>query len=99
MEQLAWLNELYTELLRPFANCFQPVMKLIRREAAGQRTRKIYDRPATPLQRVLASGAGDDQKLQQLLDYQLATSPLTLKRQLDRRLAAMPVALKVRASA
>lgn len=30
-EQLAWLNELYTEFLRPYANCFQPVMKLIRR--------------------------------------------------------------------
>lgn len=98
-EQLAWLNELYTEFLRPYANCFQPVMKLVRREVVGQRTRKVYDRPTTPLQRVLASAAGQEQKVQQLLDYRLATSPLTLKRQLDRRLAAMPAALKVRASA
>ena len=34
-----------------------------------------------------------------ILDYRLASSPLTLRRQLDRRLAAMTVALKVQARA
>jgi hypothetical protein len=36
--QLAWLDSLYTELLRPFNNCFQPVMKLVGKEQVGQRT-------------------------------------------------------------
>ncbi|MGH7723353.1 MAG: hypothetical protein ACRENL_11090 [Candidatus Dormibacteria bacterium] len=36
--QQAWLDAFYTDLLRPFANCFQPVMKLIGKEAADQRT-------------------------------------------------------------
>jgi len=50
--QLAWLNSPYTELLRPYNNCFQPVMKLVGKHMAGIRTRKTYDRPTTPLRRV-----------------------------------------------
>jgi hypothetical protein len=97
--QLRWLNQLYTELLRPYNNCFQPVMKLVRKEHVGQRTRKIYDRPTTPLQRVLASGQTDATKVRALTDLYTRVSPLTLKRQIDRRLAAMPAALEVSSSA
>ena len=97
--QQAWLHGLYTELLRPFANCFQPVMKLLSKETVGTRTRRHYDTPATPLRRLLLSHAGDATHLEQLADLYAGTSPLTLKRRLDRRLAAMPVALGVRSSA
>ena len=93
--QLSWLNQLYTDLLRPYNNCFQPVMKLIKKESVGQRTRKHYDRPTTPLQRVLASGRTDATKVRALTDLYTRVSPLTLKRQIDRRLAAMPAALEV----
>lgn len=95
LAQLAWLNQLYTELLRPYNNCFQPVMKLIKKETVGQRIRKVYDRPTTPLQRVLTSGQTDATKVQALTELYTRVSPLTLKRQIDRRLAAMPVALEV----
>ena len=88
--QLRWLNQLYTDLLRPYNNCFQPVMKLVRKESVGPRTRKIYDRPTTPFQRVLASGQTDATKVGALTDLYTRVSPLTLKRQIDRRLAAMP---------
>jgi len=97
--QLAWLNQLYTELLRPYNNCFQPVMKLVKKESVGQRTRKVYDRPTTPLQRVLASGQTDAAKVRALTDLYTRVSPLTLKRQIDRRLAAMPAALEVSSTA
>lgn len=93
--QLAWLNQLYTDLLRPYNNCFQPVMKLIKKERVDQRIRKIYDRPTTPLQRVLSSGQTDATKVRALTELYTLVSPLTLKRQIDRRLAAMPVALQV----
>lgn len=93
--QLAWLNQLYTDLLRPYNNCFQPVMKLVRKEPIGQRTRKRYDQPRTPLDRVLQSGRTDPQRVAALVDLYTRTSPLTLKRQIDRRLAAMPAALEV----
>lgn len=97
--QLDWLNRLYRDLLRPYNNCFQPVMKLIAKEAVGQRTVKRYDRPTTPLQRLLDSGAADPAKITSLVDLYTAVSPLTLKRQIDRRLAAMPIASEVAASA
>lgn len=93
--QLAWLNQLYTDLLRPYNNCFQPVMKLIKKEPVGQRVRKVYDRPSTPLQRVLASGLTDGAKVRTLTELYTRVSPLTLKRQIDRKLAAMPAALEV----
>ena len=97
--QLAWLNRLYGDLLRPYNNCFQPVMKLIAKEAVGQRTVKRYDRPTTPLQRLLDSGAADPAKITTLVELYTAVSPLTLKRQIDRRLAAMPATLEVAVSA
>jgi transposase InsO family protein len=90
--QLTWLDEFYTDLLRLYNNCFQPVMKLIGKEhrATGQ-PRKRYDTPTTPLQRVLASGAADLIKVKSLVELYSSVSPLTLKRQIDRRLAAMPL--------
>lgn len=51
--QQVWLDAFYTEDLRPFANCFQPVMKLVGKELVGQRTRRHYDTPKTPLRRLL----------------------------------------------
>lgn len=98
-QQLAWLDALYTELLRPHNNCFQPVMKLIRKESVGGRTRKIYDRPSSPLRRLLDAGAADPSKISALVKLYAEISPLTLKRRIDRRLAAMPTTLQVTASA
>ncbi len=97
--QLAWLNQLYTDLLRPYNNCFQPVMKLVKKERVGPRIRKVYDRPTTPLQRLLNAGAADADKITSLVGLYTGVSPLTLKRQIDRRLAAMPAALEVTKSA
>ena len=98
-EQQVWLDALYTDLLRPYANCFQPVMKLVGKESVGTRVRRVYDTPTTPLRRLLLSHAGDIARLQPLVDLYTTTSPLTLKRRLDRRLAAAPTALGGRASA
>ncbi|MHB8718137.1 MAG: hypothetical protein ACYDAC_04490 [Candidatus Dormibacteria bacterium] len=94
-EQLAWLDDFYTRLLRPFANCFQPVMKLVAKEAVEQRTRRLYDTPATPLRRLLDRHADrlEFTRLASLTDLYTTTSPLSLKRAIDRRLAAVPVTL------
>ena len=94
-DQLQWLDSLYSDLLRPYNNCFQPVMKLTGKESVGNQVRKHYDRPTAPLQRVLNSGLADPDKIQELVALYTTASPLTLKRQIDRRLAAMPAALGV----
>lgn len=100
-EQLAWLDALDTELLRPYANCFQPVMKLVGKESVGARTRRLYDTPKTPLRRLLDDhpAYADLNRVRALAELYTDVSPLTLKRRLDRRLAAMPAALGGRASA
>ena len=92
--QLAWLDAFYTDLLRPFANCFQACMKQIGRDtSATGRTRRLYDTPQTPLRRLLESGHADLNKLTDLTALYTEVSPLTLKRRIDRALAAMPLTL------
>jgi len=49
------LNELYRHELRWMMNLFQPSVKLLRKERIGSRTRRIYDAPATPLDRLLVT--------------------------------------------
>jgi hypothetical protein len=98
-EQLAWLDSFYTDLLRPYANCFQPVMKLLEKETVDNHTRRKYDIPATPMRRLLLSHAQDVIRVQPLLQLYESVSPLTLKRQIDRRLASMPISLAEVASA
>ena len=99
--QQAWLDAFYTSDLRPFANCFQPVMKLVGKESVGQRTRRLYDTPKTPLRRLLDDYAShvDMNRLHPLTELYTGVSPLTLKRRIDRRLAALPVHLGAHASA
>jgi len=98
-EQLAWLDSFYIDLLRPYANCFQPVMKLLEKETVNNRTRRKYDTPATPMRRLLLTHAQDVIRTQPLLALYESVSPLTLKRQIDRRLVAMPATLAEVASA
>lgn len=98
--QLTWLDDFYTELLRPYNNCFQPVMKLLGKEhRADGHHRKRYDTPTTPLQRVLGSGSADLTKVKALVELYRSVSPLTLKRQIDLRLAAMPLTKRAVANA
>lgn len=97
-EQLAWLNALYTDLLRPYNNCFQPVMKLLEKERRNGVLVKRYDVPQTPLRRVLAI-VRPSPMLGELQRIAQTVNPLALKRQIDRSLAAMPHALEVHRSA
>lgn len=49
------LNELYTSEWRWFMNAFIPSVKLIEKKRVGSKIIKKYDKPQTPLARVLAS--------------------------------------------
>jgi hypothetical protein len=93
--QLVWLDHLYTDFLRPFNNCFQPVMQQIGQVQVGERWRRLHDIPRTPLQRLLDTGAVDPGKVAELIDLYTKVSPLDLKRAIDRHLGARPAAWAV----
>ena len=44
-------------------NLYQPSVKLLRKTRVGARLRRHYDTPHTPLDRLIASGAGDPAKV------------------------------------
>jgi len=92
MEQWDWLDELYTSLLRPFNNCFQPVMKRIGQVTVGTRIRRLHDQPRTPLRRLLDSGGALPAAVPELVHLYSQLSPLTLKRQIQAHLSHMPAA-------
>ena len=94
---LAWLDLLYSDLC-PYANLFLPAMKLVGRDEVNGRTRKLYDRPTTPLQRVLASGVSSPDRLAPAIRLYAELSPLSIKRNIDRHIAALPQLLRPAAS-
>lgn len=61
---------------------------LVARTEVNGRTRKLYDRPSTPLQRLLASGASGSHHLALAIQQHAGLSPLTIKRRIDRHISA-----------
>ncbi len=76
-------------------------MKLMDKKSVHQQTRRYYDTPATPMRRLLDHHADhiDFSRLNALTSLYTSTSPLALKRSIDRRLAATPMTLGGRRSA
>lgn len=66
-----------------YANFFQPVSKLVRKERHGAKVRKIYDIAQTPYQRMLASGLLDEATRTALDARYRSLNPAQLKRDLD----------------
>jgi hypothetical protein len=78
-EQLKILNDLYDEL-RLYTNYFLPVMKLVRKHRVGSKIKKIYDKPRTPYQRMLASPQLSKAKKKALRETYATLNPARLKR-------------------
>jgi hypothetical protein len=78
-EELAVLNELYG-YLRLYTNYFLPTMKLVSKERIGSRVKKVYDEPATPYKRVLASPDVKQSDKTRLRKIHSTLNPAQLKR-------------------
>lgn len=85
-EALAAINDLYRHELRLMMNLFQPSVKLLRKVRVGSRLRRVYDRPQTPLDRLLASGGGDPAKVAALQHLRDRLDPFALAEAIDRKL-------------
>ena len=85
---LAALGRLYS-LSRLQLNFLRPVRKLVGKERCGARTRKVYDTPKTPYQRLVESGVLTEAAQTQLEEQSLAINPAELQRRIELALRAV----------
>jgi hypothetical protein len=83
---LAAMNDLYRHELRLMMNLFQPSVKLQRKTRVGSRLRRVYDRPQTPLDRLLTAPDTDRAALQALQDLRARLDPFVLAATIERNL-------------
>jgi hypothetical protein len=77
-EPVELLNDLYRSEWRWMMNLFQPSVKLLRKERIGARVRRVYDTPATPLDRLLRGNHGDADRLAQFVALRDRLDPFAL---------------------
>lgn len=79
------MNALYADAGR-LQNLFMPSVKPVEKVRVGSRTRRRYDAPQTPLDRLVASGQGDGVKVRALLRQRDHLDPFALARRVERQL-------------
>ena len=80
------ITDLYRHELRLLMNLFQPSVKLVRKVRHGSRLTRHYDQPQTPLDRLVASGAGDPAQIAALQQLRTRLDPFALAETIDRKL-------------
>jgi len=80
------INELYQNELQIFQNLFLPAMKLMKKTRVGSKLKRSYDKPQTPLERVLKCPQADPVKVQQLKRLRDQTDPFELAKRLEQKL-------------
>jgi len=80
------MNDLYEKELLLFMNLFQPSVKLIKTVRKGSRKNRVYDRPQTPLDRLLASGGVDKKRGEELKALREKLDPFSLSETINRKL-------------
>jgi len=86
---VAAMNALYRQDLRLFQNLFLPSVKLLRKVRVGSRTRRYYDRPQTPLERVLACPEADPDACSRLKLLRDRVDPFEISRRIDAQIEAL----------
>ena len=80
------INELYQNELHIFQNLFLPAMKLSKKSRVGSKLKRSYDKPQTPLERVLQCPQADPVKVQQLKRLRDQTDPFELAKRIEQKL-------------
>lgn len=78
------INQLCKGALGQLLNLFLPSMKLQAKRREGSKTLRVYDRAATPLERVLARPEVSAPKKAQLQKLHASLNPFALRRQIDK---------------
>jgi hypothetical protein len=80
------INELYQNELTILQNLFLPSMKLIQKIRVGSKLKRRYDKPKTPLERLLHCPQTEPVKIQQLKRLRNKTNPFELAKRLEQKL-------------
>jgi hypothetical protein len=80
------INELYQNELTLLQNLFLPSMKLIQKSRVGSKLKRRYDKPKTPLERLLRCPQADAVKIQALKRLRNQTDPFELAKRLEQKL-------------
>lgn len=86
--QVKLLNQLFASY-RLYVNFFLPIVKLQSKVRVGNRTRKFYDQPQTPYQRLLDSASLTAAQTQALTKQYLQLDVVQLKQTIDRLLQSL----------
>jgi hypothetical protein len=79
------MNDLYANEWCWFQNFFSPSFKLRQKVLVGSKYRRVYDKPMTPLQRVLESPQVADDRKKQLKALFDQLDPFELKKRIDHK--------------
>ena len=80
------INDLYQNELRILQNLFLPSMKLSKKTRVGSKLKRRYDKPQTPLERLLNCPQADPLKTQQLKRLRERTDPFELAKRMEQKL-------------
>ena len=80
------INELYQNELHIFQNLFLPAMKLSKKTRVGSKLKGSYDKPQTPLERLLKCPQADPVKVQQLKRLRDQTDPFELAKRIEQKI-------------
>lgn len=88
-EMVPWLNELYTSEWRLYHNFFIPSVKLIDKQRDHSKIIKKFDKPKTPLQRVLEADPSivSEIKKEQLRTLKRSLNPFALRKAMELKTA------------
>jgi hypothetical protein len=80
------MNELYRNELRILQNLFLPSMKLLEKTRVGSKLKRRYDKPQTPLERLLNCPQADPAKVKELKKLRDSTDPFELAKRIEQKL-------------
>jgi len=80
------INSLYRDVLAPYKNFFQPVMKLKEKVRIKGKIHRKYDVPKTPYERLMESGQISEETKKQLQKIYQSLNPAELKRKIDEKI-------------
>jgi len=85
-QALIAMNSLYENELPLYMNLFQPSVKLLKTERKGSRKNRLYSRPLTPLDRLLASENLDQSQKEKLIALRESFDPFELSKTVNQKL-------------